>query len=75
MASSVHSMNAMTERAVEVPVVYKRAVVMIRTLHAMLRSLPANRCTRAARRTQNTVEPGAYFLLPDSTRFAPSRLE
>jgi hypothetical protein len=39
-------------------VVYKRAVVMIRTLHAMLRSLPANRFHRACRRTQNSVEPG-----------------
>jgi len=40
-------------------VVYKRAVIMLRTLHTLLRSLPANRFHRACRRSQNT---GAYAL-------------
>ena len=35
-----------------VAVAYKRTVVMVRALHALCRSLPANRCHRAARRSQ-----------------------
>ena len=34
-------------------VAYKRTVVMVRTLHALCRSLPANRFHRAARQSQN----------------------